>query len=551
MHNKDLEAEIHPLKHDNEKAQENCERAGNNEVLSKKKSGLCQPSQLRTAAFFITLFLCLAMVFAFSFIIPCPVRPVSEKAWIRQYNDAVTHKFLAVEDVNEDKVKDLIFVFSASSGSNFNKSCSDKGFSSPCAFVAALSGTNGSVLWEEAVTEDITFVECSIKRLRGKHFPGCLVIGKENVLIALDSNTGKTLWKKPSHFGVYSSVMSPLLSIPDVDGDGIQDILIFTTNQDKIQGYFYSGGNGDIIGQNGSLSLNGKAGYLLHVTKSGSHYLLFYKGPSIDGYALENLYTLATGIQTKVETLKQDPEWEKKMNSAGYVSIPISSSEDIRYLVKVPGDAPENLLVVTSNVSQLLDGQSLHTLWTVNTDNVLSEPTFGYYKKTLSIIIETGAENNRKKVVILSIASGKVQWETELESEHQNPKLAVLHTVDSESIFLFWGNAQTSSNDTELSSSQNLYMFYHLYPEYLLQLNNSTQSIVAFDALLFENSRHAGYALLTGPLASDAPGTVTVSKQKLKEDITKSRVIRLGHKDGRGDQEIRGLFSRVKYSSDL
>ncbi|XP_029432642.1 protein FAM234A [Rhinatrema bivittatum] len=552
MPNNDLEAEIHPLKREDERPQENYERSRDNGALCEKKSRFFDMSFVRMAAFFISLFLCLAMVFVFSFIIPCPIRPASEKAWSKDYQNAVTYRFLAMEDVNEDKVQDIIFVFKTSNSSGFNKSCSDEGFSSPCAFVTALSGTNGSVVWEEAVTEDIMFIECGIERLGEAHFPGCLVIGKDNDLIAVDSHTGKTLWKKPSHFRAYSSLMTPLLKIPDVDGDEIQDLLIFTTDQDKIQGYFYSGRNGDVIGQNGSLSLNGTTGYLLHVTKSGTRYLLFYKGHSIYAYALGDLYTLATGISTKPKTIKQDPEWEKKLNSAGYIPIPISSSEDIRYLMKVPGEGYENLLVVTSTISQLLDGQSLHSLWTINTTNVLSEPTLGYYKrKALSIIIEVNVGDNRKKVVIRSIGSGEVQWETELKSGPQNPKPAVLHAVDGRSVVLFWGGSQTYSNETELPVNQNLYMFHPSHPEYLLQLNSSTKSIVIFNALLFEHGRHASYVLLTGPLASEFPGIVSVSKQKLKEDIKTSSAMRLSQEGKHSDETILDFFSSLRYSSDV
>lgn len=86
MDNKDSEAEIHPLKTEDVKAQENHENFVERRIV--KSSGLSRLSRWRTAAFFISLFLCLIIVFAFSFIIPCPERPVSERTWFRYYNDA-------------------------------------------------------------------------------------------------------------------------------------------------------------------------------------------------------------------------------------------------------------------------------------------------------------------------------------------------------------------------------------------------------------------------------------------------------------------------------
>ncbi|NWR90620.1 F234A protein, partial [Furnarius figulus] len=191
MDNKDSEAEIHPLKTEDVKAQENHENAVERRIISKQSAGLSRLSRWRTAAFFISLFLCLVIVFAFSFIIPCPERPVSEKTWFRNYNNAVAYPFLALEDVNEDKVQDVLFAFKASNGSNsFNRSCLDEGLPSPCAFIAAVSGTNGWVLWESPVAEDVAWMECGIQQLGGAEAPGCLVVGKPMSLTALDLQTG-------------------------------------------------------------------------------------------------------------------------------------------------------------------------------------------------------------------------------------------------------------------------------------------------------------------------------------------------------------------------
>ncbi|NXC30897.1 F234A protein, partial [Campylorhamphus procurvoides] len=191
MDNKDSEAEIHPLKPEDVKVQENHENAVERRIISKQAAGLSRLSRWRTAAFFISLFLCLVIVFAFSFIIPCPERPVSEKTWFQNYDNAVAYRFLAFGDVNKDRVQDVLFAFKASNGSNsFNRSCLDEGLPSPCAFIAAVSGTNGWVLWESPVAEDVLWLECGIQQLGGEEAPGCLVLSKPTALTALDLQTG-------------------------------------------------------------------------------------------------------------------------------------------------------------------------------------------------------------------------------------------------------------------------------------------------------------------------------------------------------------------------
>ncbi|NWX37623.1 F234A protein, partial [Notiomystis cincta] len=190
MDNKDSEAEIHPLKTEDVKAQENHESFVERRIV--KSSGLSRLSRWRTAAFFVSLFLCLIIVFAFSFIIPCPERPVSERTWFQYYNNAVPYQFLAIEDVNEDKVQDVLFAFRSSNGSSsFNRSCLDEGLPTPCAFVAAVSGTNGSVLWESLAAEDMQWLQCGIQQLGTAGAPGCLVVGKPLSLTAVDLQTGE------------------------------------------------------------------------------------------------------------------------------------------------------------------------------------------------------------------------------------------------------------------------------------------------------------------------------------------------------------------------
>ncbi|NWI69079.1 F234A protein, partial [Todus mexicanus] len=193
MDNKDSEAEIHPLKTEDVKAQENHENSVERRIINKQSSRLSRLSRWRTAAFFISLFLCLIIVFAFSFIIPCPERPVSERTWFRNYDNAVAYQFLTIEDVNEDKVQDVIFAFKAGNGSSsFNTSCLDEGsLPSPCAFVTAVSGTNGRALWERPAAEEVEWMECGIKQLGGAEAPGCLVVGKPVSLTAVDLRTGE------------------------------------------------------------------------------------------------------------------------------------------------------------------------------------------------------------------------------------------------------------------------------------------------------------------------------------------------------------------------
>ncbi|XP_061329341.1 protein FAM234A [Pezoporus flaviventris] len=549
MDNKDSEAEIHPLKTEDVKVQENHENSVERRIVNKQSSQLSQLSRWRTAAFFISLFLCLIIVFAFSFIIPCPERPVSERTWFRNYSHAVAYQFLAIQDVNKDKVQDVIFAFKASNGSSsFNRSCLDEGLPSPCAFIAAVSGTNGRALWERPAAEEVEWMECGIKQLGGAEASGCLVVGKPVSLTAVDLHTGEIQWRHSSDFGTNYTVLTPVSVIPDVDNDGVQDLIIFIATGDKIKTFIHSGKNGKQIGSTGSLTVDGKPRYIrLNLVSS---YFLFYTENSLYAYSLKDLYSAATGMEIKLPSLQQDPQWEKNIDSTTH-RLSLLSFGDIRYLAKIPGQSQESILVANSDMATLINAHNLQTLWTLNVSRVVSEPLLGYYKpNVLGIVLESEIGPNRKKVMVVESGSGTVQWNLKLNSRAESPGPATLPTADHRSTFLIWGEYQVPGNETRSKAPlQKLYLFHPSYTNVLLELRNSTDQIIAFDALLFERSRHACYVLLQGPQPSEEPGTVSLMKRKLKEDVSGSRVIWLSQVAVDSEQYIRDRLYRMQFQS--
>ncbi|NWX53443.1 F234A protein, partial [Promerops cafer] len=555
MDNKDSEAEIHPLKTEDVKAQENHENFVERRIV--KSSGLSRLSRWRTAAFFISLFLCLIIVFAFSFIIPCPERPVSERTWFQYYNNAVPYPFLAVEDANEDKVQDVLFAFKSSNGSGrFNMSCLDEGLLSPCAFIAAVSGTNGSVLWESPAAEDVQWLQCGIQQLGTAAAPGCLVVEKPLSLTAVSLQTGEVLWRQSSDFGANYTVLTPLSVVPDVDNDGVQDLIIFITKGGQVKIVIHSGRSGQQIGSTGSLSVDGNARYVRLQLRSSS-YFLFYTGTALLGnsnslyaYSLQDLCSAVVGMEIKLLNLQLDSHWEKVVDHATH-RLSLLRFGDIHYLVKVPGHSRDNILVVNSEMATLINTKDLHTMWTLNVSRVLSEPLLGYYKPDgHGIVLESEIGPNKKKVMIVESESGAVQWELKLNSGAGSPGPATLSTADHRSAFLMWGDYQEPGNETRHRAPlQKLYLFHPSYTNVLLELRNSTDQIIAFTAVLFERSRHACYVLLRGPQPGEGPGPVSLMKRKLKEDVAVSRVIWLHHMAGDNEQHIRDRLYRMRFQS--
>lgn len=550
MDSKDLEAEIHPLKNEDGKLQENPESQVKKEDNLKSTPLQSRLSRCRTVVFFLSLFICLLVVFVISFIIPCPDRPASQGMWRIDYNTAVTYDFLAMEDINRDRIQDVLFLYKNTNGSNnFNQSCADEGFSSPCAFVAAVSGANGSILWEKPAAQDVALMECAIPQPRDSGASSaCILMGRPGSFIAVNSFTGETLWNRPSSLGRNTSILSPLLQVPDLDADGVPDLLVVTQEGKEVNGYIYSGSTGHQIGHRASLGVNGTSGSLLHVTRAGAHYILLPCAGFLCGQSVKDLYEKVTGRDSP---LRRDLRWEDMLNTTNHKLLSHSSGA-IRYLMNVPGKGGEDLLLVSSEACVLLDGQELAPRWTISTAQVLRKPILGHYKPdTLAVVIENGTGTDRQ-ILLLDLSTGAVLWSQALPGLARDPQSASLPTADHRSAFFFWGlHELTSANQMEPGDTQHsLYMFHPTLPGILLELVNISANIVAFQVGLFEPGRHAACILLTGPASPDTPGLVSMVKHKMQDLILSSRVIHLADGGPDDDQAIRDRLSRLRYRSE-
>ncbi|XP_072458087.1 protein FAM234A isoform X2 [Notamacropus eugenii] len=543
---KELEAEIHPLKHDDRKPRGNLENQTEKNRSFKKTSHHSGFAQCRTVAFFFLLFSCLFVVFIISFIIPCPDRPISQKMWEINYNTAVTYDFMEFKDINEDTVQDVIFLYKDSnSSSSGNISCTDEGLTSPCVFLAAVSGANGSLLWERPVVQDVAYMECFNYEMPNGPPSSCFIVGeKKSSFLAVDFTIGEILWHLPWRFGVNDSILSPFLRIPDVTGNGVEDLLLFIRSGREIKSYLYSSTTGDQVGSMSRLNIEGEVGYVMHVTNTGAYYIIFHSASFLLGYPLKEIYDEMTGGRSIFE---EDPYWKIMIDNVTH-RMPLSlSSGTIRYLMKVPRNTGNDILLVKSDACELLDGQRLILKWTLNMSEVVRKPVLGYYKPgALAIVLENGTGVQRK-IFIVDAASGAILWSHTLNAFAGTPKSAAVMTADRRSAFFFW----SSSNQMETVDSQKtLYMFHPTFPDNFLELTNITKNIVAFN-VLFEQNHHASYVLLTGPTDQDWPGLVSLSKQKVKENVLNARVIWLGQQaKPENEQSIKDRFYELRYKRE-
>uniref|UniRef100_A0A3P9J350 Family with sequence similarity 234 member A n=1 Tax=Oryzias latipes TaxID=8090 RepID=A0A3P9J350_ORYLA len=495
----------------------------------------------RTAIFFLSLFLCLTIVFAFSFILPCPVRAQYLKTWNRTFSDAATYDFLAIEHASSDHVVDILFVLKNTEGSK-NNSCADAGLRSPCLFFIGVDGTKGETLWETPLEAEFYWAQCGQQKEAEKSWH-CLLSHSHN-LTAIDKYTGKVIWQQPKPTGLQSSL--PFLTVPDLDGDKVSDVLLVASNSTQTQLVLLSGKTGVQMGSTVVLDFTDTVSHVLHRTKEGSYYILLQKDTGVYGLPL---WRIAGKAALKVE-LKKDIHLEKNTSDSAPL-IPIFEFNGVSMLRTKKTSDPSDMLVVTSNGVVLIDGNKLQPRWRFNTSAVISELSFGHFNKDeiLDVVVEDNTGNNTKRVVILDGQSGDVLWEVDLLAAANSPKPGSVYTTKSISVFMFWGLMPSNSSES-LVGNRCSYMLLPHYPKVLLEYSNVMEHIIAFKATLMELGRHAAYILLTGPQTKGANGTVVLTKRKLKQDVTLSNVLRIGSvEDSETNEAIKEAFNRLRFSS--
>ncbi|NXC30880.1 F234A protein, partial [Campylorhamphus procurvoides] len=130
-----------------------------------------------------------------------------------------------------------------------------------------------------------------------------------------------------------------------------------------------------------------------------SSFLFFFcTENSLYAYSLKDLYFAATGMEAKLPSLREDPQWEKVIDHTTH-RLSLLSFQDFCYLTKIPGPSRDNVLIMNSEVAILIKGKNLQPLWTLNVSRALREPQLGYYKPdVLSIVLESEIGPNKKKV---------------------------------------------------------------------------------------------------------------------------------------------------------
>ncbi|RMC03316.1 hypothetical protein DUI87_20511 [Hirundo rustica rustica] len=464
---------------------------------------------LRTVIFLLTVVISMILVLVCAFLIPCPPRDL-HNSWSRNLGQGAGGVLSPLElcDVNGDDLPDILIVFTAL------MNASVMGVSRPSVTVVALSGMNGSTLWSIQLPEETRSVQCNVLSLGAAAGPVCLVTGTSKFLSLLSASTGKTIWTLNSIHLSGGILAAPAATLPDVDGDGIRDIVVLALKVTQPDVFFIlvSGQTGTALGGPVKYSTNGEGkviGPQVHITSRGAIYILFGFG-NVQAVALRDIFTQARNRDNFPAMLQQEePEWEKRrsVNLSELIDV-YSGGVDFLQTVKTPDTNCSNLLITTKESLILLRGQDLERHWTLELPNISSQPVPGYFgaDQTLDFMLQAQTGDGNKK------------------QPGPRPEHPGLH---------------------------HLYLLHPVFPTVLLDLTNATDKVIASAVGINDLQRDAFHITVTTTATSEKqPGFLSVSKLGLKwAMMSQGRMVWLKDsstpKISRG--EVRRFLARMKF----
>ncbi|NWY05232.1 F234B protein, partial [Nothoprocta ornata] len=516
---------------------------------------------LRTAVFLLTVVISMILVLVCAFLIPCPPRDL-HNTWNRNLGQGAGGVLSPLElcDVNGDGLPDILIVFTAL------MNASVMGVSRPSVTLVALSGMNGSTLWSIHLPEETLSVQCKGLSLGVPAEPVCLVTGTSKLLSLLNASTGETIWTLNSIHLSNGILAAPAAILPDVDGDGVWDMVVLALKETQPDVFFIlvSGKTGTALGGPVKYSINGEGkviGPQVHITSRGAIYILFGFG-NVQAVALRDIFTQARNRDSFPAMLQQEePEWERRrsVNLSELIDI-YSGGVDFLQTMRAPDTNCSNLLITIKNGLMLLQGQDLKPHWFLEMQNISSQPVPGYFgsDQTLDFMLQTQTGDGKKKVVVIDGKSGFPVWNQEFPWQKQDLDALTVMTLEKKSVFLFWADEGQSllqtlqpGPRTERPGLHHLYFLHPVFPTVLLDLTNATDKVIASAVGINDLQKDAFYITVTTTATSEKqPGFFSVSKLGLKwAMMTQGRMMWLKDnttpKISRG--EVRRFLARLKF----
>ncbi|EDW17336.2 uncharacterized protein Dmoj_GI16843 [Drosophila mojavensis] len=192
-------------------------------------------STKRRCCFIASLLLCLFAVVGFVWIVPCgpadgtgacpaPVDRQKTRNWFKNYTKIELRGGVNVVAGLRAWENNLIFlyrgdVFFPDSRPNNHKRNG----------IISLIGSSGAVAWYDETVDEPVAIDCTLLDVDLNGKPDCLVIEEYGEVGAINSGSGEWHWRFKDHAAQKLNAYDFPLILPDIDGDGVLDILLISS----------------------------------------------------------------------------------------------------------------------------------------------------------------------------------------------------------------------------------------------------------------------------------------------------------------------------------
>ncbi|XP_052860113.1 uncharacterized protein LOC128267341 [Anopheles cruzii] len=195
----------------------------------------------RKCCFIASLAVCCLSLVTFLWIIPCsddlscPARSerVKTQNWIRNYEKIELKGVINVVEGVHGKSKNLVFMYR---GDKLYPDLDDSYHRRNG--IISLVGSSGKVAWYDQMVHEPKSIDCSLLDADRSGSPDCLVLDEYGQLECIDPLSGEWLWraegynKRSPGVGRQADMLDFPLLIPDVDGDGVNELLFVTSSSE-------------------------------------------------------------------------------------------------------------------------------------------------------------------------------------------------------------------------------------------------------------------------------------------------------------------------------
>uniref|UniRef100_A0A8B9H8B5 Family with sequence similarity 234 member B n=1 Tax=Astyanax mexicanus TaxID=7994 RepID=A0A8B9H8B5_ASTMX len=519
-----------------------------------------QRGAMRTTTAFLLPLVCATLtVLLCAFLLPCRPGALEHPQWETQLGDVggVKSPPMALWDVDGDGMEDLLIAVTKLSNNSqqISSLSNSKEYS-----VVALDGASGEVMWSRSLKETVSSLQCGLRTTfpqksaaQKENFPPVCLLITPSHLTAINASSGKKLWSVPA-----GEVQSRAVAVPDLQGDGVLDLLIATLPADQVSDLslvLHSGMDGALIGRpvNFNLTADGKLiGPLLHETVVGAYYILIGLG-TVEAVPLRDVYKKATnGSAPPLSLGLKDPIWEKQRRSNRSSLIHIYSGPDhAEYLFPLVAGVSKNrnnldaqsnrnssrsnwVLMSTNSKVSVIRERDTHTSWTINS-TLHSPPAFGHFNDdgVPDLLIQQSASGVRK-VQIIDGARGVCLWEAEFVCPLLVLEGSTIQTTAGQSVFLFWAGdpLSPSRNTTKVSTPEpivrRLFLLHPAYPTVLQQLISTTDTALTAIVSYQDIQKDSSYVVvLSRPVSGLGPGAMVVKSVSVRASLATALTIQL------------------------